>query len=377
MVSAALPAGTARRGWHAAVALCAALAALNLVFGLAGGMARLGLPGPTGPALAFHGVLMVSGFFGSLISLERAVALRQPLGLLVPLLAAVGGLLAWGGAAIELPLWLWLAAALGLLGLYAWAGSTRAWSLPMAIEMLGAACWCLGLVLWLQGGLAHEALPAWMGFLLLTIAGERRELMNFVHLSPMARRWFGLGVGLVPAAVVLALVNTAFELPQWAWVDTPMLLFWIGGTLLALWLLAHDFAPRQWSAPEWRGLTAQALTLGYVWLLVGGLLGSLGRWLFMASAGPAWHALLLGFVFSMVFGHAPIILPALTGVRPRYAAWLRWPAWLLSASLLLRIAATGFQHPVLLATAGAGHALAIAWFAIGMLRAALQGRHPG
>ena len=75
-------------------------------------------------------------------------------------------------------------------------------------------------------------------------------------------------------------------------------------------------------------------TLGYVWLLAAGLLGSLGRWLFMAAAGPAWHALLLGFVFSMVFGHAPIILPALTGVRPRYAAWLRWPTWLLSASLL-------------------------------------------
>jgi hypothetical protein len=78
-----------------------------------------------------------------------------------------------------------------------------------------------------------------------------------------------------------------------------------------------------------------------------------------------------------VFGHAPLVVQALAGAQPRYAAWLRWPAWLLSASLLLRIAATGFQHPAVLGIAGVGHVLAIALFAIGMVRAALPGRPPG
>jgi hypothetical protein len=39
-------------------------------------------------------------------------------------------------------------------------------------------------------------------------------------------------------------------------------------------------------------------------------------------AGPDYaamlHAFLLGFVFSMIFGHAPIIVPALTGLRLDY-----------------------------------------------------------
>jgi hypothetical protein len=76
----------------------------------------------------------------------------------------------------------------------------------------------------------------------------------------------------------------------------------------------------------------------------------------------------------MVFGHAPIILPALARIEPRYTPWLRWPVWILGASLLLRIGASGFGHPVLLAVAGAGHALAIAWYAVVMVRAARQGR---
>lgn len=346
--------------------LAGLLAALNLLAGMGGGLARLGLPWPRGNSLAYHGMLMVCGFFGTVISLERAAALHRPLAVLVPLLAGAGGVAALVGAPVEVALGLWLAAGLGLVALYAWAGATRAWSLPLGIEMLGAACWCLGTLLWLQGGQAHHALPAWMAFLTLTIAGERRELMSFVRLSPIARRWFGAAVALLPLAALLSVADSSRPLPQWAWVDTPMLVFWIGVIGLAAWLLMHDFAPRQWSAPQWRGFSAQALSLGYGWLLVAGLLGVLGRWLFAASAGPAWHALLLGFVFSMVFGHAPIILPALARVEPRFTPWARGPLWLLSVSLVLRIAGAGFQHPVLLAAAGTGHAIAIVWFAVTM-----------
>lgn len=53
-----------------------ALGMLALVAGVAGGLARLGghalLPGA---AAAWHGPLMVGAFFGTVIALERAVAL--------------------------------------------------------------------------------------------------------------------------------------------------------------------------------------------------------------------------------------------------------------------------------------------------------------
>ena len=81
----------------------------------------------------------------------------------------------------------------------------------------------------------------------------------------------------------------------------------------------------------------------------------------------ARHAVLLGFVFAMVFGHAPIILPALARVRPLYSAWARVPIWILSASLVVRGAGLASGSGGALALAGAGHAAAIAWFAAVML----------
>jgi len=79
----------------------------------------------------------------------------------------------------------------------------------------------------------------------------------------------------------------------------------------------------------------------------------------------------------MVFGHAPIILPALAGVRPLYSAWARVPIWILSASLLLRGAALAAGSAAALAAAGAMHALAIAWFAAVMLVGGWRGRRAG
>jgi hypothetical protein len=84
---------------------------------------------------------------------------------------------------------------------------------------------------------------------------------------------------------------------------------------------------------------AACLLSGYVWLAIGGVLvlrfGAL-------VAGPRYdavlHAIFLGFVFAMIFGHAPIIFPAVLGspisFRPAFYAHLS----LLHFSLALRLA---------------------------------------
>jgi hypothetical protein len=85
--------------------------------------------------------------------------------------------------------------------------------------------------------------------------------------------------------------------------------------------------------------TAVALLCGYAWLAVG---GGLALWWGDVAAGPRYdailHAVFVGFVFSMIFGHAPIIVPALLrrsiGYRPTFYVHLA----ALHASLLLRIA---------------------------------------
>ena len=79
--------------------------------------------------------------------------------------------------------------------------------------------------------------------------------------------------------------------------------------------------------------------LGYVWLIVAGVLWLLFADLFLA--GPLYdamvHAVLVGFVFSMILGHAPIIVPALTQREVRYTALFYGPLALLHVSLIVRL----------------------------------------
>ena len=68
-----------------------------LVAGVWGGLVRLPLnlllPGDNANWLSFHGPLMVCGFLGTVIGLERAVGLRGWLTYAAPLLTGIGALL--------------------------------------------------------------------------------------------------------------------------------------------------------------------------------------------------------------------------------------------------------------------------------------------
>jgi len=344
-----------------AIAAVAGLAALNLLGALGGGLARLGtVPatgvGPSGAAaMAGHGAVMMAGFFGTLIALERVVALRR--GLWVPVLSGLGGLAAWTLGAWPWAGPAWLLSALGLVGLYAWAGWWRALSLPLLVEASGALALAAAALAWWLG---HDgsARLAWGAFLVLTIAGERRELTQLVRLPLLARRAFGALWALLGTTLALQAVG-ASRLAEPLWWAT------LGG--LALWLLRYDLAPRQRRAPGWPGHTAVCLLVGYGWLLAAAATG-------LARQPVAWHLLWLGFVFAMVFGHAPIMLPALAGWRPRPTRWALLPLGLMGASLLLRALASNGRWPAALPWAGAGHALALAVFAVVMVRAVRAGQ---
>jgi len=70
-----------------------ALGMLALLSALAGGLARLGWPLPvSAPLVAFHGPLMVAGFLGTVIGLERAVALGRSWAYGGPIASGLGAL---------------------------------------------------------------------------------------------------------------------------------------------------------------------------------------------------------------------------------------------------------------------------------------------
>ena len=75
--------------WRAPLLL---LAFASMFVGMATGLARLGwlFPVPVAKLVVLHGPLMTCGFFGTVISLERAVALSRRWGYIGPLLSGLG-----------------------------------------------------------------------------------------------------------------------------------------------------------------------------------------------------------------------------------------------------------------------------------------------
>jgi hypothetical protein len=83
---------------------------------------------------------------------------------------------------------------------------------------------------------------------------------------------------------------------------------------------------------------AIALLGGYAWLAAGGIAWAAAATVAPAARDAAIHAIGLGFVFSMILAHAPLIVPVIARKRMRYTPAFYAPLALLHASLLLRLA---------------------------------------
>ncbi|MFA1548383.1 hypothetical protein [Actinomadura chokoriensis] len=303
-------------------------ALLSLVAALWGALGLLNLDVPL-PRTSFaqqHGPLMALGFLGTLISLERAVALGRPWAYAAPAFAASGGLLAAAGLAA--PGRLLLTAAGGWLVAVYLAVLGRRTGRDLTVQIAGAVAWYAGGLLWIAGRTVGDIVPWLAAFLILTIAGERLELARVAFLGRRACD------GLVAAAALVgvgAAVSIQWPEPGWR-------LTGFGMVALAGWLAVHDIARRTVRGNGLPRFAAACLLAGYAWLAVAGAIWlAAGR---PASAGAydaALHAVFLGFVMSMVFGHAPVILPAVLRVRLPYHPVLYVPLVLLHVSLVVRV----------------------------------------
>jgi hypothetical protein len=150
-----------------------------------------------------------------------------------------------------------------------------------------------------------------------------------------------------------------------------------GGALVALaaWLARQDIARRTVRASGLTRYIAVCLLSGYVWLGVGGvLLLFVGLQPGTPANDAALHAIAIGFVFSMVFGHAPIIFPAVLRVKVPYSAAFYGPLALLHVSIAVRLAGDAVAS---LAWTRAGawlNALALLAFIVATATAVLRGR---
>ncbi|MGN0065092.1 MAG: hypothetical protein ACI379_12700 [Nocardioides sp.] len=299
-----------------------------LLAGLDAALLLLGLPAPvTIDRLPdVHGVLMVLGFVGTVISLERAVALGHRAGYLAPATNGLAVLALLSPAPVRVGGWLLVAGTAGLLVLYVplWR---RQRDEAVLVQALGALLATGAALLWATGTPTHGVIGWLVGFVVLTIAGERLELARLA-MGPSA------GTALVTLSCILA----AGVLAQLLWPAPGTVLLGAALAALTVWLVRHDVARRTVHSSGLTRYMAVCMLAGYAWLAVAATLWFVGGHTAEGAAYDAViHAVFLGFTISMVMAHAPVILPAVLRRSLPYHPALYAPVALLHGSLALRV----------------------------------------
>lgn len=344
------------------------LGVVSLVAALWAGLLLLGidLPRPEGGFAANHGIFFVLGFLGTVIGLERAVALGVALGKdrfgwpwIGPISAGAGSVWLILGLPTVVGKILFVIGGLILVAVFIAVNRIHSdWhNLVMG---LGAVGWLVGAVIWLGAGSETvkqtlTVVPWLVTFLVLTIVGERLELSRMAKPPVMAIYLLLVMVTVFLVGVILNTVGAR---------DAGIRIAGVGLIGQALWLARFDVARRTIRIPGPTRYMAIALTIGYFWLAVAGVV-----WLFSGaltgfgfSYDAMLHAIFVGFVFSMIFAHAPVIVPAVLGVPLPFRMSFYGPLALLHIGLAIRLIGDAADNATLWKTGGVINEIAILAF---------------
>ncbi|MCF8258867.1 MAG: hypothetical protein K9J06_15030 [Flavobacteriales bacterium] len=285
---------------------------LGLLAGITGGFMRLGWALPLPQGAIHHGLLMTGGFLGTLITVERTVGMASRWWRLFPALSSLGTVLVLSGQ-ITAGITAYLLGGIGLLALYLHQMTMHRdpyWYVLLA----GGVCWTVGNLMLLLTGLNPAAATWWAGFIFLTIVGERLELTRYLPVPNWAKGVLWALLSVYVCGLVLQFHGAG------------RIVLGAATAATAIWLLRYDMARLAVRKEGFHRYIGGGLLVGYLWLLFQGV-----TLLFLADRALFYdlfiHAFFLGFAFSMIWAHAPIILPAVLRIQHRPFHPLLWAGW--------------------------------------------------
>jgi hypothetical protein len=298
-------------------------ALLCLLSGLWSGLHRIGWDINSFPLAPHHGAIMVGGFLGTLISFEKIIPLKKKGLYVIPIFSALSLVFFFfGQPKIAMCVLVVASTALSLVFLYYFRQQR---SVIYVLMFIGAMCWFIGNVLVLTKSFYPLAFPWWAAFALFIIAAERLELMKFLPVKQLNKIMFVLFLLSFLAGVLFSFHGIGNLICGFALIAT------------SVWLMRNDVIGINIKKVGLPKFVAIALCTGYTAMLMTGI--------FFFSLSDQWlnydaivHTFFLGFVFSMIFAHGPMILPGVMGISatPFSKVFYVWLA-VLQLSWLLRI----------------------------------------
>ncbi|HMQ78300.1 MAG TPA: hypothetical protein PKE39_00925 [Ignavibacteria bacterium] len=340
------------------------LVLISLLTGIFSGWFRIGWNLPVTLPSGEHGALMVGSFLGTLICIERSVSYPNRIALLVPALNAASIIFFLLAMPKTAYVFLVLGAA-GLTGIY-YMVYVKHKGIHILIMMAGALCYLVGNAVLFKTSFYPSVVMWWIAFLFLTITGERLELSRFILLRKTVIKQSAL-------IILISLFFAGIFLPFHSAVGSILSAVSMIGS--ALWLFKYDMAIHSLKKPGQSFYSGLLLITGYVWLVLTGLFFAFGAY-FGSFYDASLHAFFLGFVFMMIFAHAPVILPAVLNLKisPFGKSLYIWYI-LLNVTLLFRVVAVFPEVARYKMWAGMFNGIAIIGFFVNMVVLARLAKH--
>jgi hypothetical protein len=339
------------------------IAMLSLVGGIWTGLSRIGWDLNLSEGTPHHGAIMVGGFIGTLISLEKMIPLKSRFLFVIPCLSGSSLVFFLSGQPLIAFACLVLASTglCSILIYYLW----REKNLIYALMAAGGVCWLSGNALLMSTKFYPLAFPWWLGFGLFIITAERLELMKLLPVSARTKMVF-----IVLLAGYMSGILFSFH-------GNGSIISAVSLIGISIWLLRFDVIGISIRKSGLTRFVGTSLMCGYVAMLLTGIL-MLSLDTEPLAYDAVVHAFFLGFVFSMIFAHGPIILPGVLGIaaKPYHRILYAWLA-LLHASWIIRMFGDALLDFTIRKHSGYITTVAILgyFFTIAILTAMSQRRH--